>query len=155
MTLPELRQAYADATHDADAAHHLLTTLQALPQPLSAEQQAYLAATLALQARFVGNPLQKLQFANQSKKAFAEAVALDPQNPEVRLLRFAVQRAIPPFLNMSGDMEEDAHAIAQNLHKMDLNNINPTFTRPLLNFVLESGLCTKEEQATLEKARPA
>ena len=57
----------------------------------------YKAASEAIKARYV----------QQAARTFDQAVALAPDNAEIRFLRFSVESNLPPFLGLSKHVEED------------------------------------------------
>ncbi|MGB3618148.1 MAG: hypothetical protein WBA12_08515 [Catalinimonas sp.] len=150
MTLSELRQAYVAAVQAPAHAEALEQRIEADgPADHPAVAQGYLASTQALRARHVQNPLQKLNHLQRAQRTFEQAVRAAPDNPEIRLLRFAVQRATPPFLNMSGDMADDVRVVIDHREALDMAGVPPAAARELLNFVAESEFCTEAEGRAL------
>ena len=155
MTLPELRRAYVAAVETPVRAEALERNLRASGLPdVSPTALGYLAAALALRARYAGNPLQKLGFLQKAQSTFRQAVHAAEADPEIRLLRFAVQRAIPPFLNMSNDMAADTRVVIDQRAALQPHGIEPGVVREMLTFVADSGLCTAEEARALLAGQP-
>ena len=56
----------------------------------------YKAAAQAIRARDA-SMFNKLTYVQDAAKTFEQAVSIDPQNPEIRFLRFSVESNLPPF----------------------------------------------------------
>lgn len=69
--------------------------------------QGYFALATMIQAKRFGNPFTKLSYFNKGKKILEEAIEENPDNPELRFLRFAVQTKVPAILMYYGDLESD------------------------------------------------
>lgn len=69
--------------------------------------KAYHATALALRARASISPPTKLSLANQSQQLFNSAAAQQPQNLEIRFLRYSFEYGTPPFLNLKKNMQTD------------------------------------------------
>jgi len=67
---------------------------------------AYKGASEAIRARDA-SMFNKLTYVQDAAKTFEQAVSLDPQNPEIRFLRFSVESNLPAFLGLSKHVDED------------------------------------------------
>ena len=68
---------------------------------------AYYATALALRARANIFPTTKLSLANQAHDQLNSAATLQPQNLEIRFLRYSFEYGTPSFLNMKKNMLVD------------------------------------------------
>jgi len=68
---------------------------------------AYRGTAKAMSAGFTEGFLSKIQAFNVGKDIIEASVKEDPQNQEIRFLRYCVQANIPGILGYSGNMNED------------------------------------------------
>jgi len=145
LSLEDVRRHYAAALQARNLAGALLADLdEDSPESVIL---AYRAATQALLARQTGNPFRKLGYVKQSENTFRSALALEPENVEIRYLRFSIQHHLPAFLGMSRDLETDWEVIVRNL---------PGFRAPeplkqeIIQFMIESGRCESDQLQQLK-----
>ena len=68
---------------------------------------AYYATALALRARASISPTTKLSLANQAETHLNAAATSQPQNLEIRFLRYSFEYGTPAFVNMKKNMQVD------------------------------------------------
>ena len=68
---------------------------------------AYYATALALRARASIAPTTKLSLANQAETHLNAAATSQPQNLEIRFLRYSFEYGTPAFVNMKKNMQVD------------------------------------------------
>lgn len=115
--LHELRRRYRQAADDAAASAALHKWLTSATAHHGAVVLAYRASSEALEAKHRGNVFEKLEWLQHANKLFADAVALEPHNVEVRYLRYAIESNVPAFLGLSKHRGEDLAILQQALHK--------------------------------------
>ena len=69
--------------------------------------KAYYATALALRARASISPPNKLSLANQAEALLNAAATAQPQNLEIRFLRYTFEYGTPSMLNMKKNMAQD------------------------------------------------
>jgi hypothetical protein len=69
--------------------------------------KAYYATSLALRARASIAPTTKLSLANQAEALLNAAANGQPQNLEIRFLRYSFEYGTPAFVNMKKNMQAD------------------------------------------------
>ena len=69
--------------------------------------KAYYATSLALRARASIAPTTKLSLANQAEALLNAAANSQPQNLEIRFLRYSFEYGTPAFVNMKKNMAQD------------------------------------------------
>lgn len=69
-------------------------------------------------AKNSGNPFKKLSYFNQGRKKLDAAIAREPKNPELRVLRLATQENAPAVLNYNKEIAAD-----RNFLKSSYQNI--------------------------------
>lgn len=138
----EVRNLYLNAAEEEAVAKKLLeiTTDKEYRNTL---MYGYHGAAQMMMAKHVGNPFKKLSYFNKGKQIFTEAIAADPQNVELRFLRFSVQAEAPGFLNYKQNLEEDKQMLlaqTPDLKDADLREM-------ILNYLAGSkGLTTSEKE---------
>lgn len=68
---------------------------------------AYLGAYQKIWANHVFNPLSKLATFKKGKNNIELAISKEPENVEIRYIRFSVQKNAPSFLGFNNNIKED------------------------------------------------
>jgi hypothetical protein len=100
-----LRRHYEQAAADKEAGEKFYQLL-ANYQDQDALVLGYKGVAEAIRARDA-SMFNKLTYAQDAIRTFEQAVSLDPQNPEIRFLRFSVESNLPAFLGLSKHVDED------------------------------------------------
>ncbi|MDP5172792.1 MAG: hypothetical protein NWR72_21315 [Bacteroidia bacterium] len=145
LSIDILRTRYQEAVQEEGAAKSLHDQLEPHSHLESGIHQAYRASAFALLGRYAWNPAKKLGFVEDANRVFRKAVRLDPQNPEIRFLRFAIQHHLPSFLNQSNELEEDKAVMLANLPRYKAYLLEPYHVASFLEFFRESGRFSAEE----------
>lgn len=105
--------------------------------------QAYAGATEAASAQCVKGAFTKLEYFSRGKKNLEAAFEKEPENPEIRFLRFATQVNAPNFLEYN-NTSEDIDFILDKLPGL-LENDNP-FWEKAARAMIDSGKLSKKEK---------
>jgi len=112
--LTNIRLLYKDATKSEEQAHTFYEPLKEITQADKPVLVAYKGAGLMLLARY-----EKLADRRSKVKEAAQwieqAVADDPDNAEIRLIRLSVQEHLPRFLKYNQHIEADRQFVQQAL----------------------------------------
>ena len=73
--------------------------------------KAYNAAGTMIGAKFEANPFKKIKDFSNGKNALEEVIRANPENPEFRFIRLAVQLNIPKMLSYKDNIKEDTTLI--------------------------------------------
>ena len=76
--------------------------------------KAYLGAYETIWANHAWNPISKLNSFNQGKAKIEQAISKAPNNIEIKLLRYSIQKNAPKFLNYSSNIEADRNFILKH-----------------------------------------
>lgn len=76
---------------------------------------AYLGALQTIWAKHAVNPISKFNSFNRGKKNIEEAVKLDPNNLEIRIIRLSIQTNCPSFLGYRNNIEADKRMIQSQI----------------------------------------
>lgn len=116
--LDTLRLLYRDATKSEEKAQAFYEPLAAVTKNDKPVLVAYKGAGLMLLARY-----EKLTERGPKVKEavpwIEQAVADDPDNAEIRLIRLSVQEHLPKFLKYNSNIEDDRQFIEQALPSVD------------------------------------
>lgn len=74
----------------------------------------YLGAYQTIWAEHVSNPFSKLKTFNNGKKNIDNAINKDPNNIELRLIRYSIQLNAPKFLGYHKNIASDKKIIIEN-----------------------------------------
>lgn len=81
---------------------------------------AYLGALQTIWANHVFNPLSKLATFKKGKNNIELAISKEPENVEIRYIRFSVQKNAPSFLGYNNNLKEDRDFLVKN--KKNINS---------------------------------
>ncbi|MCV2484821.1 hypothetical protein OD917_07785 [Flavobacterium sp. SH_e] len=115
LELEKIRGNYLLAFHNKKLCRDMIVELNGSSDPL---RLAYSGGFRAIWARHIFNPISKFETFNNGKAEIEKAVLLDPENAEIRLIRFSVQSNAPRIAGYKNNMEEDKKLIKANLQKM-------------------------------------
>lgn len=119
----KIRNLYERAAIKEDAQIKLNDLL--LNKPESALSTGYKGANLMVSAKYVFNPIRKLNRFNKGKDLMEKALKKDPQGVELRYIRFTIQTNLPSFLGYSAQVNEDKEFLINKLGTiadLDLKN---------------------------------
>jgi hypothetical protein len=150
--LKKIREDYIASINSSEKAETLCAQLQAVKNP-DALIMAYLGSAQAIKAKHAWNPVNKMSFLNQGFKTINQAVAKDPNNLEVRFLRFSLQYYVPGFLGYSKNLDNDKEKIISLLQNQRNTNLNvdKKIIKDMVNFMIDSKKCDAKEIEILKK----
>ena len=155
--LPTLRHLYAAAVLEETASGRFLAVARR-SQRSDAATLGYRGVAEAVAARYLWSPLAKLRAVREAHRWFGRAVALDPQNVEVRFLRFSVETHVPRYLGLSPHLADDRALILRGAR--GYASLGPSLgldgpsLRLIRDFMLRYGECTPEEAQMLRRLEP-
>lgn len=94
--------------------------------------EGYLAAMYFFKSRFVGFPTTKYKYFKKGKSMLDAAISMEPNNVELRYIRFIFQHQIPSFLGYDTNKQEDFEVIINSeiidevflLNLLELNDLS-------------------------------
>jgi tetratricopeptide (TPR) repeat protein len=139
-SIAQVRSLYGQGVEDEAAAKKLLDLVIVGDQndPLLL---GYRGGAEALLAKHAWNPYAKLDYLDKSMKTLQRAIDLDPQNTEIRFIRFSIQFYVPRFLGLSKNLKEDAHVIALHFDQL-LTQLDENTLSNVGAFMIKSGYCS-------------
>ncbi len=147
--LDRVRMMFFDMDRQNCGARQLFETIRA-DRYASPVMQAYAGATEAASAECVKGVFEKLEFFSRGRKNIERAVERQPQNAEIRFVRFATQANLPDFLNYD-NIREDKALILDRLPGL-IHTDNPDrFWRKVADYMASSGKLNKSETQTIRQ----
>lgn len=125
----ELRKLYIEALNNEVECQKLFKITEESILEDNIIAYSYHAISKILISKFAHNPLFKYSEFISGKEMLEKAISLDPNNLELRFLRYCVQINTPIFLNYNEDLESDSLFINSQLESnVELKSfINPIF----------------------------
>lgn len=107
-----------------------------------------------MMCKHLSNPLSKLSYFNKGKKNLEKAVEQDPENTELRFMRFCTQVNTPAALGYGHAIQKDKKFLIDYLNKAK-NNLATALEESLYAhvkaFLLESKYCSTEDKNILKR----
>ena len=116
--LNEVRASYSKAVLDKKLCKKMIEELE-LSKEKSVIALAYLGAYQTIWANHVFNPLSKLATFKKGKNNIESAISKEPENVEIRYIRFSVQKNAPSFLGYNNNLKEDRDFLVKNKKKIN------------------------------------
>ena len=144
-----LRRHYEQAAADK-AAGEKFYKLLADYKERDALVLGYKGAAEAIRARDA-SMFNKLSYVQDAARTFEQAVGLDPQNPEIRFLRFSVESNLPAFLGLSKHVDEDKEMLLNAALRHPNSGLDPEAFRTVRSFLVDRGHVSDEQAQRLGK----
>ncbi|HUH32753.1 MAG TPA: hypothetical protein VLZ28_02300 [Daejeonella sp.] len=112
---------------------------------------AYTGTLEALKAKHSWNPYQKLKYVARSQKTLQKALKAEPNNLEIRFMRFSIQHYTPAFLGYSNELTEDRQMIVKQFSNKNFGDTDAGLRASIAKFMIASDRCTSEEVKLLRK----
>lgn len=142
VQLSEVRKIYQKAADSEKNAMKLAKLLESVARDdTNKTLVAYKGCALTLKSKFSNYLPDKIAFMKEGAGHIDEAVAADPANIEIRMIRLSVQENVPFIVNYRANKEEDRDFILAHYAS------TPKEIRPLIkNFIAQSGSFTAAQK---------
>lgn len=144
------RETYFGMSTDECNALRLSNDFEKSP-PTDAVLKAYYGASTAAAPACLGSPAKKISYFRKGKGLIAEAVKLQPENFEIRFLRFATQSKTPSFLGYHQNIDEDKLFLLANLEKGRTTVANSRIFAKMTDFLATSERLSLKEQGLVRQ----
>ena len=141
--LEYMRQNYLGAVNNKELCEHMIAGLTLSSDKADITEdldhldnpalRAYLGGLQIIRARHVINPFAKWHTFQSGKTNIEWAVSCDPDNLDIRAVRYSVQRGAPSFLGYSDQVGED-----KSFLKMHRNEVTSRFLRANIDQLLNA-----------------
>lgn len=105
--LTEVRVMYKEGVKNKAVCEQLLKMLEPFNEKNNILLYGYKACATMVMAKHSINPFSKLSQFKKGSKMLTKAIELDPNNPELRYLRFTAQMNAPSMLDYKTHLEVD------------------------------------------------
>jgi len=85
----------------------------------SSTKNAYTGALLMKKAKFLSSNRDKITYFVKGRKLLEKEIELDPNNGELRYIRFVIQENSPAIMQYKENMSEDTEYIKKVFHSFD------------------------------------
>lgn len=134
LPLDTVRVSFYRATLDPELSIGLSEQLDAQTSTTPLEQ-AYLGASRAVMIKTTWNLWYKYKWLDQASATLNQAVNDDPNNVEIRFLRYSVEWHVPAYLGYSDHLTEDRSMIMGNLESFMSSDYNPEIKAYIQEFM--------------------
>lgn len=114
--------------------------LEILKEAPEKDRAGYEGALLMRKAGLLKKPKERLGFFKQGRIRMESAILADPDNPEFRFLRLAIEEHAPRIVKYHSDIEKDKALVVK-----DFNSLAPAVRRAILDYCENSKVLHKEE----------
>jgi len=140
----QLRQRYYSAVESSSITDKLYAELKKHAQP-SPVVLAYVGSLEALRAKHALNPYYKIQYLKEADQTMRKAVKADPQNIEIRFLRYSYQYYVPEFLGYSEEKPEDVAVIVAQIKARNFRQQDKELMKNIVGFLAETKAVSSSE----------
>lgn len=120
-------------------------------QPKDALLKAYWGASTAVAPECLGNPMEIIKYFRKGKTLLDETVKQQPDQMEIRFLRFATQTKAPSFLGYNSNISEDKNLILKNITVYAKISSNKEMVGHIVSFMIDSGELSATEKTSLKQ----
>ncbi len=110
---------------------------------------AYHGAAYTMLADCVQGPMKKWKYFNRGKQIIEEAILLDPEDPEIRFIRFMVQDRAPAFLSYD-NRDEDLPELIQAIQGRTVQGPGHAFLVKMARAIASSDYPDNEQRKIIE-----
>jgi hypothetical protein len=113
--MEEVKTLFEASAYSKSSADRLLKLLSKIDHSSAPLLICYKGVAEMMQAKYGFNPINKFRRFKRGKNLIEEAVKKEPDNLEIRFLRFVIQTNLPAFLNYNEQINEDKRFLLNNL----------------------------------------
>ncbi|RZL40826.1 MAG: hypothetical protein EOP00_26035 [Pedobacter sp.] len=140
LKMNELRDLYERAPV-SETANLKLNKFLETKQSNNALINGYKGAGTMILANHVFNPITKLSKFNKGKKLIERAIKDEPNNIELRYIRFTIQTNLPGFLGYKGNIKSDKVFLINGLSGLADTDLRDR----IVDYLIKPGVCTVDE----------
>ncbi len=112
---------------------------------------AYIGGMEALRAKHAFWPFSKLSYINSAMDILESAANKDPENLEIRFMRFSILHHLPGILGYSEETEIEAQKVFELLMKRNFEMLNSDMQNDFAQFMIDSERLTDEQNRMLSR----
>ncbi|RZL18621.1 MAG: hypothetical protein EOO89_05690 [Pedobacter sp.] len=142
-----VRSLFYEASFNKSAAAKFSKALSIVDENSSPVLLCYKGVAEMIQAKHVFNPFNKLAKFKNGKTLIEESISRDPDDLELRFLRFSIQSNLPGFLNYDTQIPGDKKKLINGYSRIK----DVELRRRVLDFLSTSKYCTVDELKKISK----
>jgi len=127
----EVKTLFEASTYSRSSADRLLKLLSKIDHSSAPLLICYKGVAEMMQAKYGFNPINKFRRFKRGKNLIEEAVKKEPDNLEIRFLRFVIQTNLPTFLNYNEHIKDDKTYLLNNLQTTKHKKLKQDFLKYL------------------------
>ena len=131
--LQSLRQTYLDSFKKEQVCDSVKIILENKKE-LSNIENAYLGVFHMMKCRFTLNPISKISLFSIGRDLLEQSIKNDPENLEIRFLRYSIQKNIPKILLYSQHISTDEKFIFDKITLSKDKELNDYITSTIKTF---------------------
>lgn len=139
-----LRKCFHESVLDESKIDMFHQKVMAIDMP-SAIEKAYQAASFALLAKKVWNPIEKIEYLNRYSKLIDRAIAAAPNNIEIRFLRLSIDHNTPMIAGRRHHVDDDKKQILKLLAPLVKFELDTYFNRFIIYFLKSEKIYSESE----------
>jgi hypothetical protein len=142
-----VRSLFYEASVNKSAAAKFLKALSVVDKNSSPVLLCYKGVAEMMQAKHVFNPFNKLAKFKTGKSMIEESISRDPDDLELRFLRFSIQSNLPGFLGYDAQIPGDKKKLINGYNRIK----DVELRRRVVNYLSTSKYCTVDELKKISK----
>ena len=143
--ISEIRKLYPDAANSENSANFFLSKFSDINKDNDKVIVAYKGAAITISSKFIKKVFEKISNFKEGVKLVEFAVASEPNNIEIRLVRLSIQENVPIIVKYNKNKKEDIAFLLAHYKEQ------PTALRNYIkNFILYSKSFTSEEKRAVK-----
>ncbi len=139
--MKEVHELFQNAALEEKSCRKLIVLLEPYGSTNNPLLLGYKASAVMMMASHVLNPISKFKYFNKGKFMLEEAIATEPENLELRFLRFLAQTNIPFFLGYNDHIETDKKFILKYI-----SGVKEIYLKEYIVSSLESSEALSQEE---------
>ncbi|WP_316788607.1 hypothetical protein [Pedobacter frigoris] len=138
----ELRNLFYESESNKSAWVKLVKLVEPVNTKSSPLLVCYKGVSEMMGAKYTVNPVSKLRRFKKGRSFIEHAVKREPENLEIRFLRFSIQTNLPTFLGYKDQIKEDKIILLNNLRGIRDKELKTN----IVTYLSSSKYCTEEEK---------
>ena len=143
--ISEIRKLYPNAANSENASKEFLSKFADVTNESNKTLVAYKGASITISSKFIKKVSEKIKIFKEGTKLVEFAVASEPNNIEIRLIRLSIQENVPKIVKYNANKKEDIAFLL--VHYKEQTSALRNYIK---NFILQSKSFTAEEKQTIK-----
>jgi hypothetical protein len=146
FTRPQLRESFLVFRSDKVYRDSIVNVFDKLKRR-TPDEECYMGICVAFRIKEQKSNWDKLKLVFKARNHLNNGVSRQPNDPELRYLRFAFEHYLPSFLGLNKHVEDD---LAMIIARMNFVDDNPRLKKMVLAFLLKTKRCTEVQNQRIK-----